>query len=136
MPQIIARILDARATALVARIVLTFPFWASGLGKLIDFQGGMAEMSHFGLEPAWAFNLATIVTQLGGSVLVIANRWAWLGAGALGVFTALAIPVAHDFWNRDEPARTVEFHFAMILIAVIGAFILAAVLSRRDAKER
>lgn len=73
----------------LARILLTFMYWASGLSKLIDFNGGVAEMQHFGLEPAVAFNIAVIVTQIGGSLLVILNRYAWLGAGALAVFTAL-----------------------------------------------
>ncbi|GGG00398.1 hypothetical protein GCM10010924_30840 [Rhizobium wenxiniae] len=46
----------------LARTVLTFMFWASGLSKLIDFNAGVAEMAHFGLEPAVAFNIATIIT--------------------------------------------------------------------------
>ena len=52
MPASIARILDCGYVALFARIALTFPFWASGLSKLIDFSGGTAEMAHFGLQPA------------------------------------------------------------------------------------
>src|SRR5690606_11843563 len=83
----------------IARIVLTFAFWGSGLAKLIDFQGGVAEMAHFGLEPAIAFNIATIITQIGGSALIILNRWTWLGAGALAVFTLLTIPISHHFWT-------------------------------------
>ena len=67
-------ILRRPAAAVVARIVLTFPFWASGLAKLVDFSGGMAEMAHFGFDPPWAFNAATILVQLGGSLLIIANN--------------------------------------------------------------
>jgi transmembrane protein len=114
----------------LARIVLTFGFWASGLAKLIDFQGGVAEMAHFGLEPAVAFNIATIITQLGGSLLVILNRWTWLGAGALAVFTALTIPIAHSFWTMEEPFKTMEFHVVMEHITVIGAMMVVAWKSR------
>ncbi|WJH39445.1 DoxX family protein [Aliirhizobium terrae] len=115
---------------LLARIVLTFGFWGSGLSKLIDFQGGVAEMAHFGLEPAVAFNIATIITQLGGSALIILNRWTWLGAGALGVFTALTIPLVHHFWTMEEPFRTMEFHVVMEHITLIGGLMVVAWKSR------
>lgn len=110
----------------LARTVLTFMFWASGLAKLIDFNGGVAEMAHFGLEPAVAFNVATIITQLGGSILIILNRWTWLGAGALAVFTALTIPLVHHFWTMEEPFKTIEFYVVMEHITVIGALMVVA----------
>jgi transmembrane protein len=110
----------------VARTVLTFMYWASGLSKLIDFNGGVAEMAHFGLEPAAAFNIAVIITQLGGSALVILNRWTWLGAGALAVFTALTIPIAHTFWTMEEPMKTLEFYVVMEHITVIGGLMVVA----------
>lgn len=110
----------------LARTVLTFMFWASGLAKLIDFPTGVAEMAHFGLEPAVAFNVATIIVQLGGSALIILNRWTWLGAGALAVFTMLTIPIAHGFWAMEEPFKTIEFHVVMEHITVIGALMVVA----------
>lgn len=110
----------------LARILLTFMFWGSGLSKLIDFNAGVAEMAHFGLEPAVAFNVATIITQLGGSILIILNRWTWLGAGALAVFTALTIPIVHHFWTMEEPFKTIEFYVVMEHITVIGALMVVA----------
>jgi transmembrane protein len=114
----------------LARVVLTFGFWGSGLSKLIDFQGGVAEMAQAGLEPAAAFNIATIITQLVGSALIIFNRWTWLGAGALGVFTALTIPLVHHFWTMEEPFRTMEFYVVMEHITVIGGLMVVAWKSR------
>lgn len=110
----------------LARTVLTFMFWASGLSKLIDFNAGVAEMAHFGLEPAVGFNIATIITQLGGSILIILNRWTWLGAGALAVFTALTIPLVHHFWTMEEPFKTIEFYVVMEHISIIGALMVVA----------
>jgi transmembrane protein len=130
MPSIIARLLDWPAFAVIARIVLTFPFWASGLSKLFGFEAGVAEMRQYGLEPAALFNVAVIVTQLTGSALVIANRWLWLGAGALAVFTALTIPLVHSFWKFEgERAQTALF-FAAEHVSMIGGLMLAAILSR------
>ena len=115
---------------LLARIVLTYMFWASGLAKLIDFNGGMAEMAQFGLQPAAVFNTLVIITQLIGSALIIANRWAWLGAGMLGIFTALTIPLVHTFWTMEEPFKTIEFHVVMEHVTVIGGLMVVAWKSR------
>jgi transmembrane protein len=129
MPSIIARLLDWPPFAVLARAVLTFPFWASGLSKLFGFEAGVAEMRQYGLEPAALFNIAVIVTQLTGSALVIANRWSWLGAGALAVFTALTIPIVHSFWKFEgERAQTALFFFAEH-VSMIGGLMLAALLS-------
>lgn len=132
-PHIIRRVLRMPALEVGARVLLTFPFWGSGLAKLIDFPGGVAEMAFFGLEPAVAFNVATIIVQLGGSALIIANRSAWLGAGALAVFTALTIPIVHHFWALDGDRAMHAFHTATEHVGMIGALIAIAILSVRRA---
>ncbi|HEV2575407.1 MAG TPA: DoxX family protein [Beijerinckiaceae bacterium] len=131
MPSIIQSLLSATWFGYLARIVLTFMFWGSGLAKVIDFNGGVNDMAHFGLQPAALFNIATAATQLIGSALIIFNKWAWLGAGALAVFTALTIPIAHPFWTMQEPMRTMEFHWVTEHISVIGALMVVAYASLR-----
>ena len=121
---------------LLARVLLTFPYWASGLAKLVDFSGGVAEMTHFGLEPAAAFNAVTILIQLGGSLLIILDRWAWIGAGLLAAFTALTIPIAHHFWTMtDEPFRTIAFHTATEHVGMIGGLFAAALIARKNGRS-
>ena len=131
MPTFIDRLLSATWFGYLARTILTFMFWASGLAKLINFSQGAAEMAHFGLEPGALFNAATLVVQLVGSALIICNKWTWLGAGALAVFTGLTIPIAHNFWTMSEPMRTLEFYVVMEHITVIGALMVVAVASVR-----
>lgn len=126
MTALVESMTGSRAFGLLARLVLTSMFWLSGIAKLADFNGGVAEMAHFGLEPPALFNIATAVVQLVGSALIIANRWTWLGAGMLAVFTALTIPIAHNFWTMEEPMRTVEFYVVMEHITVIGALMVVA----------
>ncbi|WEZ83965.1 DoxX family protein [Rhizobium sp. 32-5/1] len=133
MPSLIETLVASRSFGFVARTVLTSMFWLSGLAKLIDFNGGVAEMAHFGLQPAALFNVAVIVTQIGGSALIIANRWTWLGAGALAIFTALTIPIAHTFWTMQEPMKTLEFYVVMEHITVIGALMVVAWKNRSRA---
>ena len=127
------RIFAADGFGFLARAVLTFMFWASGLAKLIDFSGGMAEMAHFGLQPAALFNTATILVQIGASLLIILNIRAWLGALALALFTAATIPIAHDFWTMAEPMRTVEFYVVMEHISIIGGLMVVAWATSRRA---
>jgi transmembrane protein len=134
-PSFISTLLRAAWFGYVARIVLTFMFWSSGLAKLIDFNVGLGEMAHFGLEPAWLFNIATIIVVLGGSLLIVLDRWAWLGAGALAVFTVLTIPIAHRFWAMEEPFRTMEFHVVMEHLTVIGALMVVAYASATRKKQ-
>lgn len=131
MPNFVNSLLTSRAVEYGARVLLTFPFWGSGLAKLIDFQGGVAEMAHFGLEPAALYNIATVVVQLTGSALIIANWMTWLGAGALGVFTALTIPIVHAFWRLEGERGLVAFHTAAEHVGMIGALIIVSILSRR-----
>ena len=71
-------------------------------------------------------NAAVALTQLFGSAFIIANRFTWLGAGMLAVFTALTIPIAHNFWTMEEPLRTLEFYVVMEHVTVIGALMVVA----------
>ncbi len=135
IPRWIEALLSSRMTETAARVVLTFPFWGSGLAKLLNFSGGMAEMSHFGLEPAWFYNSLTIFVQLAGSALIITNRLTWLGAGALGVFTFLTIPIVHAFWRFEGEQAIRAFHTAGEHVGMIGALVLVSILALRPREE-
>lgn len=130
----LAAILRMAWVGYVARGGLTFMFWSSGLAKLLDPETGLAEMRHFGLLPDWLFYAAAVAILLGGSLLVILDRWTWLGAGILAVFTVLTIPIAHDFWTMQEPLRTMEFHVVMEHITVVGALLFAIYVSATRSK--
>ena len=111
---------------------VTYMFWSSGFGKLIDFTGTLGEMAHFGLNPPWLFAVGTIFIQLAGSALiVVGGRFAWLGAVALGLFTLSSIPIAHDFWNMAPEAAVGERLIAEEHLAVVGGLLLAALLARQ-----
>jgi transmembrane protein len=126
------RFMRLAIVAFVARTALTFPFWSSGLAKLFSFQSGVDEMARVGLAPAAFFNLATIIVQLGASLLIIANRFVWLGGGALGVFTGLTVILVHRFWAMsEEPFRTIAFHTATEHVGIIGGLIAVSILGGR-----
>jgi transmembrane protein len=130
-PGLVARVLDNPVTLFVTRICMTLPFWVGGLVKLFDWQGGEIEMAKMGLRPAWAFNLAVVIVELGGSALVICDRATWLGAGALGCFTFLSTFIAHRFWRATGEARTAELNSFLEHATICAAFILIVVVGLR-----
>lgn len=131
-PEAVAAILHAPGVAVISRILLTSPFWISGLMKALDFESAVDEAAHFGLRPALLMAIIVILLQIGASLAVILGQRVWLSAGALGVFTVLATFVGHAFWTLAEP--TARFHDMNAFIAnlgLIGGLILAAVLSEQ-----
>lgn len=130
-PAIIDRLLRAPGIALIARVLLTAAFWTSGFAKLADFPGATAEMAGLGLPAPAAVAALVIFVQLVGSALVILDRWTWLGAGALAVFTLLATLLAHAFWNAAPADWGRQFATFMEHIGLIGGFLLAAILASR-----
>lgn len=128
--------LDSRAFELVARLLLTFVFWTSGLAKLLDFSANAAVMDSFGLDPGWAFNLATLILQLGASAMIILDRGTWLAAAALAVFTILTIPIARPFWAKAGGEAFRDMTVALEHVSVIGGLALACILSRFQARTR
>ncbi|MDO9367774.1 MAG: DoxX family protein [Sphingopyxis sp.] len=128
-PTLLARLLGDNRFAVLAATLLTLPYWTSGFAKLFDLGGALGEARHFGLEPAALTVALTILVQIGGSALVILGRKAWLGAGALGVFTAIATLIAHPYWEVVDPvARFDERNTFLEHVGLIGGLVLAAIL--------
>jgi transmembrane protein len=92
----------------------------SGLTKVADWSNTISTMTHFHLSPPEPYAIATILVELVGSAMLIVDSYEWLGAIVLSSFTALTIPVAHDFWNQVGTDRTTSWEFAMEHMAVIG----------------
>jgi transmembrane protein len=131
-PRPIAKLLADRRFAVCATTLLTLPYWTSALAKIADWNGAVGEAAHFGLQPATMIAALTIFTQLAGSIAIIVGRGAWLGAGALGVFTALATLIAHPFWAILDPvARFHERNTFLEHLGLIGGLMLAAILRER-----
>jgi uncharacterized membrane protein YphA (DoxX/SURF4 family) len=128
-------ILHWRCTLLAARIGLTSAYVLGGLTKLFDFPAAVAEQEHFGLHPGWVWAVTAILVELIGSALVISGRLVWLGAGSLGILTAIATLVANDFWTMQGQNRFVAANTFFEHIGLIAGFILVALLAEQAAHE-
>jgi uncharacterized membrane protein YphA (DoxX/SURF4 family) len=133
-PAWVGAILKAPVTALMARIVLTSAFWVGGMGKLVDFNGAVAEQAHFGLNPPVVFAVATIAVELLGSVMIILNWRLWLGAGALGVFTFLAAVISAPFWTLQGQEQFMAMNTFLEHMGLIAGLVIAAIWSHLSAK--
>jgi uncharacterized membrane protein YphA (DoxX/SURF4 family) len=64
-------------------------------------------------------------------VLVLIGRWVWLGAGMLGVFTAIGTVTAHAFWKVSGRERKEALAVFLMHFGLIAAFMLDALLAER-----
>jgi uncharacterized membrane protein YphA (DoxX/SURF4 family) len=133
-PRWIDAILQWRWTWPLARSALVSAYVIGGLTKLLDFSGAIAEQEHFGLHPGWVWATLAIMIELGGSGLVILGRLVWLGAGALGALTAIAMLVANDFWNVEGPARAAAVNSFFEHLGLIAGFVLVALMTSRESR--
>ena len=132
MPNRLDAILDSPILNLGARVLLTYLFWSSGLDKLFGFHEATAELGGLGLPVPALLAAALVVTQIAGSALVIWGRYAWLGAGWLGVFTLITIPIAHRFWEMSPPQRLMEMYLVREHLSLCAGLFLTAALCRRS----
>jgi uncharacterized membrane protein YphA (DoxX/SURF4 family) len=131
-PRWVSATLAAPGLVPIARIALVSAFLIGGIQKLSDFPAAVAEQAHFGLRPAWLWAVAAIVIELGGSVLVIVGRWVWLGAGGLGVLTAVSMLVANNFWAQTGHDRFMATNAFFEHLGLIAGLVLITALSRRE----
>ncbi|BAM88565.1 conserved membrane hypothetical protein [Bradyrhizobium oligotrophicum S58] len=130
-PRPIAAILDWPWLWPLARLALVSAYLIGGVQKLTDFQGAIAEQAHFGLQPAALWAVAAIAVELIGSVLIMVNRLVWLGAGALGVLTLVAMLTANDFWHMTGHDRFMALNAFFEHLGLIAGLVLVSILSWR-----
>jgi uncharacterized membrane protein YphA (DoxX/SURF4 family) len=125
---LLASILAAPATRVVALLALCAAYIQGPLTKLFDFPGAVAEMEHFGLHPATLFAAGVIAFELTASAMVLSGILRWLGALSLAVFTLLATFVALRFWEMPAGMeRMMATNAFFEHLGLAGAFVLVAI---------
>lgn len=128
-PPMSARVLDS-AFGRLCLLLLCAAYIQGGLVKMFDFAGAVAEMRHFGLEPAVPIAALTIALELGAPLLIVVGIQRWLGATALAAFTFAASFIANRFWEMEGAARTMSTNAFFEHVGLAGAFLLVAWLDR------
>lgn len=112
-----------------ARLALVSAYVLGGFTKLLDFAGAAAEQEHFGLYPGSLWAAAAIVVELGGSLLVIVNRFVWFGAGGLGVLTFVAMFTANAFWTMGGHERFMAANAFFEHLGLIAGLIIVSIVA-------
>lgn len=134
-PALVDAVLVAPPTLFLAKLALVSAYALGGVVKALDFPGAVAEQAHFGLHPPALSAALTILVELVGSALVMTRRWAWLGAGMLGVFTGLAALAANAFWAMpDGHDRFMATNAFFEHMGLIGGFVLVALAAQRQGR--
>jgi uncharacterized membrane protein YphA (DoxX/SURF4 family) len=131
-PQFAQAILEWQWTWPIARFALVLYYLVSGLSKIADFRGAAAEMVQAGMPAPAAMALLSIFVELTGSGLILIGRWVWLGAGILGVFTAIGAVTAHAFWKVSGRARVEALAVFLMHVGLVAAFVLCALVAERE----
>jgi uncharacterized membrane protein YphA (DoxX/SURF4 family) len=111
-----------------ARLALTSAYLLGGIAKLLNFSAAIAEQEKFGLHPGRLFAALTILVELGGSALILSGYAVWLGAGALGCLTAIAMLKADKFWTKSGAERLTQANTFFEHLGLIGGFVLIALI--------
>jgi uncharacterized membrane protein YphA (DoxX/SURF4 family) len=128
-PEFVQAILQWPWTWPIARFALVLTYLLSGLSKVANFRGGVVEMREAGMPAPQVMAVVGIFVELGGSALILSGRWVWLGAGMLGVFTAIGAVTAHAFWKLSGQARLEAIAVFFMHVGLVGAFVMCALLA-------
>jgi uncharacterized membrane protein YphA (DoxX/SURF4 family) len=134
--EVMVGFLPVRAIVFFALLALASPFLVSGIIKLTDFAGTVAEVRALtGASTALAPPIAALVilVQLGGAALLLCGRKSGVvsGAAVLAGFTIVATLVAHAWWAKTGLERSRDLVVFFEHLAICGGLMLAAVLAWR-----
>jgi len=130
-PAWVSQILHWQWVLFAARLALTSAYLLGGLTKLLNFPAAIAEQERFGFRPGWLWAALTILIELGGSALVLSGYAVWLGAGALGCLTAVAMLRADNFWTKSGKERLTQANTFFEHLGLIAGFVLIAFIYAR-----
>lgn len=120
------RLLTSNAVGWIALLGLCGAFIQGGIDKASDFHSAILEMQRFGVAPPAPIAAATIVTELGGSALILTGIYRWVGALWLAGFTVVTVFVASRFWESPLPARAMMENTFFEHFGLVGGFLYVA----------
>lgn len=112
--------------SLLARTLLAVIFVVSGVRKALAFGPVSGMMAAKGFPLPEAVLVATIVLEIVGGLMLIANWNARYAAWALAAFTLAAGSIFHGFWHAAPPAFNNELNHFLKNLAIVGGLLLVA----------
>ena len=125
--------------ALIARTLLAAIFIISGVRKVFGFPIVAGMMAGKGFPMAEVFLAATIVLEIVGGLMLIANWNTKYAAWALAAFTLVAGSIFHGFWQHWDappPQFNNELNHFLKNVAIAGGLLLATATTGKGVGER
>lgn len=111
----------------LALLALCAAYIQGPLAKILDFQGAIGEMDHFGLAPAPLFAVGVIAFELAMTALVLTGHFRAAAALALALFTLAATFIALRFWALPPGMeRNMATNAFFEHVGLAGAFVVVA----------
>jgi len=102
-------------------------FILAALNKLISYDSTLLKMSEAGLIfEQLLLPLIILLEGLGGLVIAIGIRYAWIAALTLAVYTLLTNMFFHRFWELSGELRTIELSLFFKNISICGGMVMLA----------
>jgi putative oxidoreductase len=112
---------------LIGRSLLGLLFLVAGIRKLIAIAGTVAYFTKLGLPAPEVMTWLSIVIEIGGGLLLIigwqTRRISWF----LILYVAIAIAMAHRFWEYDAAQYGNQLNHFLKNLAIIGGLLYVAV---------
>ena len=113
----------------LGRFLLVLFFLIDGATKAMDVDGAAAVIAGKGFPQAHLLVALAIIVEVGGSLLLIFNRFTVPAALALAAFCFATGFVFHNFWVEVDAARFAsQFDQFMKYVALAGAFLTVAAM--------
>ena len=116
-----------------ARILLAALFVISGTRKILAFGFVSGMMAQKGFPIADVFLVATIVVEIAGGLMLVANWNAKYAALTLAAFTLATAAIFHGFWNfwgAPLPEFNNQLNHFLKNVAIAGGLLLVATLPK------
>ena len=110
--------------ALVGRILLAVIFITSGIDKITGYDGTAAYMAAKGMPMVGVLLPLTILTEVGGGILLAIGYQARWAALALAGFTLLAGFIFHNFWAVEAAQKMGQQINFMKNVAITGGLLV------------
>ena len=110
---------------ITGRALFVLYFILMGMSHLLNFREHSALLARKGVPLPKAATMLTVVTMVGGGVLVLFDWHRWIGAGLLFGIIFPAPFFLHHFWNETESySRLSEYAHFIKDISLAGAALL------------
>ena len=111
---------------LLGRLMMTYIFATSGIGKIFGWSGNVAYMSTRHLPMIPLLLAVALVIEVGGSISLITGYQARIAAFVMFWYTTAVTLIFHNYWAANEAmAGMQETHFRKNL-AIMGGLLMLA----------